>query len=275
MSGFVQRQRVGSVLSEPSEAEFSEPIFGAKLPGSGEAKGLELPQAAPNQADEPLDPRNLALMLRPERYEERVARQQSALSEREEELQSEHQKLAQRDAELAAREEAVLQREAELENLVLSAVEERVEALADERLSQDRTRLVGSVTQLEAVAHGLLDQARLDLLELAVKIAAKVVGAELQARPQLLVGLIRSALESAAPTGQVTLHLHPKDHALLSARGPQVLGRLPAGIQIQLAADESVDRGGVVIASNAGRVDATIANRLKRIGAQLAELAEG
>ena len=40
MAGFVQRQRVGSVLTEASDAEFSEPILGAKLPGSGEAKGL-------------------------------------------------------------------------------------------------------------------------------------------------------------------------------------------------------------------------------------------
>ena len=38
----------------------------------------------------------------------------------------------------------------------------------------------------------------MDLLELAVKIAGKVIGAELEAKPQLLVGLIRSALESGA-----------------------------------------------------------------------------
>ena len=57
-------------------------------------------------------------------------------------------------------------------------------------------------------------------------------------------------------------------------RGPQVLGRLPAGVQVQLAADEQVDRGGVIIESGAGRLDARIAERLSRVGAQLAELTE-
>ena len=47
-------------------------------------------------------------------------------------------------------------------------------------------------------------------------------------------------------------------------RGPQVLGRLPAGVQVQLAADEQVDRGGVIIESSAGRLDARIAERLSR-----------
>ncbi len=268
------RKRTGTVVRNPEENEITEALFGAAVPGAGEIQSLDLPQSVAATDSDEVDPRNLALLVRPERYEERVARQQSKLQDQSERLRQEEQRLSDLDAALAAREGDIATREAELENLVISAVEERVEQLSEARLEEDRARLIASVTQLEAVAHGLLDQARLDLLELAVKIAGRVVGAELEARPQVLVGLIRSALEAAAPTGQVMLRLHPKDHAILSKRGPKVLGRLPAGIQIQLAADESVDRGGLVIVSKAGRVDATIAKRLQRVGAQLAELAE-
>ena len=267
------RERTGSIVQQIDDQEIKPTLFGAALPGAGEVAALDLPQAVAESGEE-IDPRNLALLVRPERYQERVTRQQEALAEREQRLNEQATELAEREADLGAREEALLARQNEVESLVLTAVEERVEQLSEERLGDDRARLVASVTQLEAVAHGLIDQARVDLLELAVKIAGKVIGAELEAKPQLLVGLIRSALESAAPKGRVTLRLHPKDHGILMRRGPQVLGRLPAGVQVQLAADEQVDRGGVIIESGAGRLDARIAERLSRVGAQLAELTE-
>jgi flagellar assembly protein FliH len=269
------REHSSAVLLNVKPEDLRETLFSRALPGSGDVKPLALAQTAPAAGTAELDPRSLALLVRPERYQERLARQQSDLESQEGTLKIKAEQLEQLDAQLAQREIELDAREVELETLVLSAVEQRVEELAEQRLGEDRMRLASSITQLEAVAHGLLDQARLDLLELAVKIAAKVIGAELQARPQALVGLIRSALEAAAPNGQVTLQLHPKDHAMLSKRGPQVLGRLPANITIQLAANEEVDRGGVIIASAAGRVDATIAKRLQRVGAQLTELAEG
>ena len=268
-----QRQRVGSIIHQVDDSDIKETIFGAALPGSGEVAALELPQAA-SSSDDDVDPRNLALLVRPERYQERVARQQEDLAQQEQKLAERIAAFEAREEQLVEREQSLAERQNEVESLVLNAVEERVEQLSEERLGDDRARLVASITQLEAVAHGLIDQARIDLLELAVKIASKVIGAELESKPQILVGLIRSALESASPTGQVTLRLHPKDHALLMRRGPKVLGRLPAGIQIQLAADESVDRGGVIIESQAGRLDARIAERLQRVGAQLAEIAE-
>ena len=261
------------IIHQVDQSDLKETLFGASLPGSGEVENLELPQAA-SAADDDVDPRNLALLVRPERYQERVARQQQDLAQQEHQVNERLAALEERERDLAAREQSLVERQNEVESLVLTAVEERVEQLSEERLGNDRARLVASITQLEAVAHGLIDQARIDLLELAVKIASKVIGAELESKPQLLVGLIRSALESASPSGQVTLRLHPKDHALLMRRGPKVLGRLPAGIQIQLAADESVDRGGVIIESQAGRLDARIAERLQRVGAQLAEIAE-
>ena len=89
-----------------------------------------------------------------------MTRQQEALAEREQRLNQQATELAEREAELGAREEALLARQNEVESLVLTAVEERVEQLSEERLGDDRARLVASVTQLEAVAHGLIDQAR-------------------------------------------------------------------------------------------------------------------
>ena len=80
-----KRQRVGSILHQVDDSEIKETIFGAALPVSGDVAALELPQAVSPPEDD-LDPRNLALLVRPERYQERVARQQADLAEQEQKL---------------------------------------------------------------------------------------------------------------------------------------------------------------------------------------------
>jgi flagellar assembly protein FliH len=266
------QQRRGGVVTGDRVLSVTEALFTRPVPGAGEVSPLALPQSAAAEGEESPEARVLALLSRPELYQDRMADRDRALSDRDVEIDRRDEALVAKAAELDAREHDLAEREEAQHRFVLEAAEAEVERLADRGLAEERARLVSAVTQLEAVAAGMLDQARIDLLELSIKLAQKIIGAELNTRPQLLVGLIRSALESAAPTGSVTLHLHPRDAALLKSRGPQVLGKQPPSIKIQLKADEAVDRGGLVIASAAGRVDATVAARLRRVGAALAEV---
>jgi flagellar biosynthesis/type III secretory pathway protein FliH len=266
------QQRNGGVVAGDRVLSVGDALFTKPVPGAGEASPLNLPQSERSDSDESPEARVLALLSRPELYQDRMAKRDQTLTDRDAEMDRRHAELDERSRDLDARHGQLVAQEEAQKRLVLEAAEAEVERLADRALAEERARLVRTVTELEAVAAGLLDQARIDLLELSVKLAQKIIGAELNTRPQLLVGLIRSALESAAPTGAVTLHLHPRDAALLKSRGAKVLGKLPPSIKINLKADESIDRGGVAIASQAGRVDATIGARLQRVGSALAEV---
>ena len=79
------RERTGSIVQQIDDQEIKPTLFGAALPGAGEVAALDLPQAVAESGEE-IDPRNLALLVRPERYQERVTRQQEALAEREQRL---------------------------------------------------------------------------------------------------------------------------------------------------------------------------------------------
>jgi len=266
------QQRSGGVVAGDRVLSVGEALFTKAVPGAGEVSPLDLPQSASAEAAESPEARVLALLSRPELYQDRMAERDQTLTDRGAEMDRRRAELDELSRDLDARQLQMVAQEEAQQRLVLEAAEAEVERLADRALAEERARLVRAVTELEAVAAGLLDQARIDLLELSVKLAQKIIGAELNTRPQLLVGLIRSALESASPTGAVVLHLHPRDAALLKSRGPKVLGKLPPSIKIVLKADESIDRGGVAIVSQAGRVDATIGARLQRVGSALAEV---
>jgi len=263
-------ERRGGILAEDEIKTVESTLFSEPVDGAGEIAAIRFERVEVGLEGKvaPESP----LLQRPETLEAQLTGRSHSLDAREEAQGERSTALDTREEELAAQEEALALREQELEALVLQAVEEQVERRASEVLESERARLVSSITQLEAITAGLMDQARVDLLELSVKIAERILGAELKTRPQLLVGLIRSALEAAQLSGAITLVLSQKDYDLLRSKGPQVLGKLPQGLRLQLRPDPELKRGDLVIESAAGRLDATLNARLQRVGASLSEL---
>lgn len=107
----------------------------------------------------------------------------------------------------------------------------------------------GSVRNLDGV-----------VLELTMAIARAVVRHELSLAPDALVSIVRAALDDLSAEGGVVLRVHPDDEAILQ---PHVgsLG-LPPSVQVALVGDPAVERGGCIVESGAGRVDATIERTL-------------
>ena len=263
-------ERRGGILEENEIQTVQNTLFTEAVEGSGQVAEVHF-----DRVETGLEGRvatESPLLIRPEAFEAQLTGRSERLDARDDEQKNRQTELDQRAAELDAQAEALATREKEIEALVLQAVEEQVERRASEVLESERARLVSTVTQLDAIVSGLMDQARGDLLELAVKISERILGAELKTRPQLLVSLIRSALEAAQLTGSITLVLSQKDYDLLRSKGPQVLGKLPQGLKLQLRADPELQRGDLLIESAAGRLDATLRARLQRVGASLSEL---
>lgn len=263
-------ERRGGILAEGEVKTVEGTLFSEPVEGSGEISKVSF-----DRVETGLEGRvatESPLLIRPETFEAQLTGRAQRLDRREEEQKARDGELDAREEELAAQAETLAERERQIEALVLQAVEEQVDRRASEVLESERARLVSTITQLDAIVAGLMDQARVDLLELSVKIAERILGAELKTRPQLLVGLIRSALEAAQLTGAITLVLSQKDYDLLRSKGPQVLGKLPPGLKLQLRPDPELQRGDLIIESAAGRLDATLSARLQRVGASLSEL---
>jgi flagellar assembly protein FliH len=100
---------------------------------------------------------------------------------------------------------------------------------------------------------------------LAVEIARKVIGREIQLDPELVAETVRRAVELVLEKQRLTIRLHPKDAELVAKAFPEVESTLE-GTGWVVKPDESVDRGGAVIHTEHGELDA-------RIEAQLTEIA--
>lgn len=104
------------------------------------------------------------------------------------------------------------------------------------------------------------------LADAATSLARQIVRSELQTRPELIEAVAREATESLLLSARhITLRVHPDDQPLVAQGAADVLAARGA----RLIADASIARGGCLVESDIGVLDATLQARWNRGVAQL------
>lgn len=98
--------------------------------------------------------------------------------------------------------------------------------------------------------------------ELALQVAEKVLGTALEVRPELVVEVTRGALRRLSEPVEATLLVNPDD----AERVRDALADLGSehGAALTVRAERRVDRGGCVVRTGAGEVDARVSAQLDR-----------
>ena len=100
----------------------------------------------------------------------------------------------------------------------------------------------------------------------ATHLAKHVVRCELQSQPELIAAVAEEALDALLQGARhTTLRVHPDDHALVAAGAAEALRSTGA----RLLSDAAVSRGGCLVESDIGTVDASIEARWLRAAAVL------
>ncbi|MBS1809319.1 MAG: hypothetical protein JST84_14240 [Acidobacteria bacterium] len=124
-----------------------------------------------------------------------------------------------------------------------------------------RDQLTRSLTELEPLYAQIASRAERDLVKLALEIARKVVHREVTTDPDIVLTLARVALERLHPRAVATVLLHPEDYEYVTARRQSLSGNNA----IEIVADTAVGRGGCVIQSEHGDIDARIEQQFASI----------
>ena len=102
----------------------------------------------------------------------------------------------------------------------------------------------------------------------ATALARQVVRSELAERPELVAQVAAQAVEAVLLSAKhIRVHVHPDDLALVSAGAAEVLKARGA----RLLPDAALSRGGCLIESDLGRIDAGIAARWAQAAAALGQ----
>lgn len=117
-----------------------------------------------------------------------------------------------------------------------------------------RDKLSHTLSELESLYTLIATRAERDLVKLALEIARKVVHREVNSDPDIVLTMTRVALERLHPRAVAKVLLHPEDFAYVNANRH----KLSNSSALELIADASVDRGGCIIQSEHGDIDARI-----------------
>jgi flagellar assembly protein FliH len=106
-------------------------------------------------------------------------------------------------------------------------------------------------------------------LHVAAALAARITRGELSRRPEIPMTLIREALQLAAGSPEVRLHLNPADHQALSEQAKIVMQEIAKLGDAKIISDANVTPGGCRVETRFGTIDQQFEAQLARIEEEL------
>ncbi|HOS42120.1 MAG TPA: FliH/SctL family protein, partial [Armatimonadota bacterium] len=113
-----------------------------------------------------------------------------------------------------------------------------------------------------------------ELARLATVIAEKVILRQLALHPDTVVDITRACLKRVRDREEIYVRVHPEDMPLLVAARPSLLMDHDGLSDFQLIEDRRVNRGGVIVETKSGSLDARIAAQLAVVAKAIEGVAE-
>lgn len=136
-------------------------------------------------------------------------------------------------------------------------------AAAGEELVDIKREYQESILKLDRLRHEMVGQCEQEIIRLVLEVAKKVVQREVSVDHEIVLTLIRVALGRISDNTPATIRVHHDDYQFLESRRNEFLSG-ENGI-VHLVEDRSISRGGCVIETDFGQIDARIEQQFKEI----------
>jgi flagellar assembly protein FliH len=138
-------------------------------------------------------------------------------------------------------------------------------------LVEAQAQMAAGVAALQAAAQAVADErerisaaVETSAVELALRIAEQAIGASVAVRPDAVVDVVRGALRRLVERDRVTILVNPEDLDLVRSASDQLMAELGGIEHCDVQAERRVGRGGAIVRTVEGEVDATLATKLAR-----------
>ncbi|MEX2213099.1 MAG: FliH/SctL family protein [Phycisphaeraceae bacterium] len=141
------------------------------------------------------------------------------------------------------------------------------EALArsDAQLKQIQNAWLEAAAGWSAQREQAERDARQTILRLGLIFAEKVVQRVVQVDSEVIVDQLAEAICYVLRPTDVTVRINPADRAAVDEAMPQLLKGLAHLEHVEVAEDDTITRGGCMVAYGQGRIDATVDTQMRRL----------
>jgi flagellar assembly protein FliH len=149
---------------------------------------------------------------------------------------------------------------------------QETEQLAQSRLEQEvqpwLLRMAQTIEDLSNTKRRFIEDTEEQVVRLAVAIARRILHREIQVDPEALLGLLRAAVGKSELREVHKILLHPLDRQALTP----FLQRMDLPPRVEIVADNTLERGAVIIESSTGLLDASVTTQLDEVERGFADL---
>jgi flagellar assembly protein FliH len=131
-----------------------------------------------------------------------------------------------------------------------------------EKIMENMESLLNELGSLRK--HLILDYEK-EILELVFAIAEKIVHHQIRTNPEILKETVLEALKTAPDKSRACVKVNPEDFAYIEKLKPQMFSAVKGLKSLMVTPDPAVSRGGCVLETACGSVDAGIEIQLEKI----------
>ena len=121
-------------------------------------------------------------------------------------------------------------------------------------------------TELGKLRETLNFNAERGAVELALAIAEKVISHEVSVNKEILLGVLKRALEKVIDPEKIKIRINKSDLQFINESGYRISGLTDNPEDVIIEGDDTISRGGCVIETGFGSIDARIESQLQAVG---------
>lgn len=137
-------------------------------------------------------------------------------------------------------------------------------AAAGEQIAPAAAALAAASGEVDRLRHEAAEAVEREAVELALQVADKVIAAALDVRPELVLEVVKGALRGMLDRERVTVQVHPEDLDLVRGAMDDISGSLGGIDRLEVVAERRVERGGAMVRTAVGEIDARLEEKLAR-----------
>jgi flagellar assembly protein FliH len=142
---------------------------------------------------------------------------------------------------------------------------------AREELQPGLLALAEAVAGLRELEQSSADRVEREAVELAMQVAERVVAGALDAQPGRILDVLRGALRSIVERERLVIQVNPADLDLVRDGMAELTSSLGGIEHVEVQEERRVHRGGAVVRTVVGEVDARLETKLERARAAVVE----
>lgn len=141
----------------------------------------------------------------------------------------------------------------------------------EDQLAQATKALSAAAKKLSTQTESIMQRSAEDMLHLVMAITERIIQFEISEHRDVVARIVQQTINAAVQAEEFHIRANPEDIEVLNEHKPLFIASLSGLSNIEFIGDASITRGGCVLESPSGRVDATLETQLDEIFSHLKE----